>query len=65
MRLGQFKVPFGREALTDDGSLLFTDRSINYFGSFLGRDVGFAGIVQKKGFMGTLGVFTGGGRDNR
>jgi hypothetical protein len=64
IRVGQFKVPFGREALVDDGSLLFTDRSLNYFGSRLGRDVGLAAVVQKKGMMGTLGIFTGGGRDN-
>jgi hypothetical protein len=64
LRVGQFKVPFGREALVEDGSLFFTDRSLNYFGSRLGRDVGLAAVVQKKGLMGTLGIFTGGGRDN-
>ena len=64
VRVGQFKVPFGREALVEDGSLLFSDRSLNYFGSRLGRDVGLAAVVQKKGMMGTLGIFTGGGRDN-
>lgn len=64
LRLGQFKTPFGREALTEDGSLNFSDRSINNLVGVLGRDVGFAGVLQQKGFMGTLGVFTGGGRDN-
>lgn len=64
VRLGQFKVPFGRESLVNDGSLLFTDRSINNLGSLLGRDVGVAGVLQKQGILGTLGVFTGGGRDN-
>ncbi len=64
IRVGQFKVPFGREALIDDGALLFTDRSINNLGSLLGRDVGVAGVIQRQGVMGTLGVFTGGGRDN-
>ena len=64
LRLGQFKAPFGREALTEDGSLNFSDRSINNLVGILGRDVGFAGVLQQKGFMGTLGVFTGGGRDN-
>jgi hypothetical protein len=64
IRLGQFKVPFGRESLIDDGALLFTDRSINHLGSMLGRDVGVAGVIQRQGMMGTLGVFTGGGRDN-
>lgn len=64
IRLGQFKAPFGREALTDDGSLNFTDRSINNLVGILGRDVGFAAVLQQQGFMGTLGIFTGGGRDN-
>ncbi len=64
LRVGQFKVPFGRESLVNDGSLLFTDRSLSYFGTRVGRDVGLAAVVQKKGMMGTFGVFTGGGRDN-
>jgi hypothetical protein len=64
LRLGQFKAPFGRESLTEDGSQNFSDRSINNLVGILGRDVGFAGVLQQKGFMGTIGVFTGGGRDN-
>lgn len=64
VRVGQFKIPFGREALTEDGSLNFSDRSINHLGSVFGRDVGVAGVVQQQGFMGTFGIFTGGGRDN-
>lgn len=64
LRIGQFKTPFGREALTSDGALNFTDRSINHLVGVLGRDVGMAMVVQQKGFMGTLGIFTGGGRDN-
>jgi hypothetical protein len=64
LRVGQFKTPFGKEALTDDGSLNFTDRSINNLTGVIGRDVGFALVTQREGFMGTIGVFTGGGRDN-
>lgn len=64
IRIGQFKAPFGRESLTEDGALNFSDRSINNLVGGLGRDVGVAGVLQQKGFMGTLGVFTGGGRDN-
>ena len=64
LRLGQFKAPFGREALTDDGALSFSDRSINHMVGVLGRDVGVAAVMQQEGFMGTVGVFTGGGRDN-
>jgi hypothetical protein len=62
-RVGQFKVPWGREALVNDGSMMFTTRSINHLGSLLGRDVGVAAVLQQEGFMGTFGVFTGGGRD--
>ena len=64
LRLGQFKAPFGLEALTEDGSLNFSDRSINHLVGVLGRDVGAAAVLQQQGFMGTIGVFTGGGRDN-
>lgn len=64
LRLGQFKTPFGREALTDDGALNFTDRSINHLVGVLGRDVGMAVVFQQQGFMGTVGIFTGGGRDH-
>lgn len=64
VRVGQFKAPFGREALTEDGSLNFTDRSINNLTGILGRDVGFAAVLQREGLMGTIGIFTGGGRDN-
>lgn len=64
LRAGQFKAPFGREALTDDGSQNFTERSINNLTGMLGRDVGVAVVLQQKGYMGTLGIFTGGGRDN-
>lgn len=64
VRLGQFKAPFGREALTEDGSLNFSERSINNLVGILGRDVGVAAVLQQNGFMGTFGVFTGGGRDN-
>ncbi|MBC7690873.1 MAG: hypothetical protein H7222_03835 [Methylotenera sp.] len=64
LRVGQFKVPFGREALIEDGSQFFSSRSLSFAGSRLGRDVGLAAVVQRKGVMGTIGVFTGGGRDN-
>lgn len=64
LRAGQFKAPFGRESLTDDGSQNFTERSINNLSAMLGRDVGMAVVLEQKGYMGTFGIFTGGGRDN-
>ena len=63
VKVGQFRVPYGRERLTDSGTLNFGDRSIQSLGFSWNRDVG-AALSKKHGkFVGTLGVFTGGGRD--
>jgi len=63
VKIGQFKVPYGRENITDEAFLQFTDPSVHFLGFKLGRDVGIAfhGNVGK--FASTVGVFTGGGRD--
>lgn len=63
LRIGQFKVPYGREQLTYEGNLQFADRSINNLGFVVGRDVG-AAVVSHPGLLTLVGgVFTGGGRD--
>jgi hypothetical protein len=63
VKVGQFRVPYGRERLTDSGTLNFGDRSIQSLGFSWNRDVG-AALSKKHGkFAGTVGVFTGGGRD--
>ncbi|MBS2025608.1 MAG: hypothetical protein JST92_24685 [Deltaproteobacteria bacterium] len=63
VKVGQFKVPYGREGLTYDAYTQFGDTSIDYAGFKVGRDVGLA-IVSKPGPMTLIaGVFTGGGRD--
>jgi len=63
VKVGQFRVPYGRERLTDSGSLNFGDRSVQSLGFSWNRDVG-AALSKKHGkFAGTVGVFTGGGRD--
>ncbi len=63
LRVGQFKVPYGRENLTNDGLLSFSERSIQNLALRMGRDVG-AAIHTYPGKMAlALGVFTGGGRD--
>lgn len=63
LRVGQFKVPYGREGLTNSGSLQFTDRSIQ-FGAFkMGRDAGFVLHGYSNELAAAMGVFTGGGRD--
>ncbi|QRN95400.1 hypothetical protein JRI60_41045 [Archangium violaceum] len=63
VRVGQFKVPYGRERLTDSGSLLFADRSIQNMAFRVGRDVGAAFYTQLGPAVAGLGIFTGGGRD--
>ncbi len=63
LKIGQFKVPYGRENLANDGLLQFSDRSIQNLALRMGRDVGAAihGTPGKMAFA--LGIFTGGGRD--
>src|SRR5580698_851485 len=63
LKVGQFKVPYGREQLTYEGNFQFADRSINNLGFIVGRDVG-AAVVSHPGLFTLIGgVFTGGGRD--
>lgn len=63
LKVGQFKVPYGREQLTNSGALAFNDRSIDNLGFQTGRDVGVA-LVKHAGAVTAIGgVFTGGGRD--
>jgi hypothetical protein len=63
VRVGQFKVPYGRERLTDSGELLFADRSIQNLAFRVGRDVGATFHTQAGPLVAGLGIFTGGGRD--
>jgi hypothetical protein len=63
IRVGQYKVPYGREFLCDDGAIQFPHRSINSLGFFLGRDVGAGVAMRKETFSGAIGVYTGGSRD--
>lgn len=63
VKVGQFKVPYGRERLTYSGNSQFIDRSIQDFGFRVGRDVGVAVTLNPGPFTVIGGVFTGGGRD--
>jgi hypothetical protein len=63
LRIGQFKVPYGREALLYSGDSLFVDRSIDHLGFRVGRDVGAALTVHPGPATVIAGLFTGGGRD--
>jgi len=62
-KAGQFKVPYGREGLTNSGYLSFGDRSIQNNAFVVGRDVGAAVYGTSGSLTGVLGIFTGGGRD--
>ncbi|MFY0524358.1 porin [Archangium gephyra] len=63
VRVGQFRVPYGRERLTESGTLLFADRSIQNLAFRVGRDVGATFHTQAGPVVAGLGIFTGGGRD--
>lgn len=63
IKVGQFKVPFGREAMTWESYNFFSDYSLTYNTSENGRDVGAAIHGNYGIFTSTFGVFTGGGRD--
>lgn len=61
IKVGQFRVPFGREGLTDTGYMDFHDRSIASMADYQGRDYGLAIMGTKGNFTGTIGTFSGGG----
>ncbi len=62
-KLGQFKVPYGRERLAYSGNLQFAERSLMNQGFSMGRDYGAAIHTNKGKLAATFGLFTGGGRD--
>lgn len=62
LRAGQFRVPYGRERVTNPATLSFADRSNNSLMFNVGRDVGAAVYANHGDIFGTVGVFTGGGR---
>ena len=63
VKLGQFRVPYGREALGDEGYQDFADRSIANLATNHGRDFGLAIMGTHEKFTGTIGTFPDGGRD--
>jgi hypothetical protein len=63
VKLGQFRVPYGREALGDEGYQDFGDRSIANLATNHGRDFGLAIMGTHEKWTGTLGTFPDGGRD--
>ncbi|MDA1190367.1 MAG: porin [Candidatus Poribacteria bacterium] len=63
INVGQFKVPYSREALSRSDRFYFADRSIQHLGFQVGRDVGAALSSRTGNLVAIAGVFTGGGRD--
>lgn len=62
-RVGQFRNPFGRELMSEGGSLAFNSRSITENWFKLGRDVG-AMLEANAGPVNVIGgIMVGGGRD--
>lgn len=62
-KIGQFRVPYSREGLTDRGYMDYGDRSIANLGSYQSRDYGLALLGTKGVWTGTFGTFSSGGRD--
>src|SRR5581483_4973483 len=62
-KIGQFRVPYSREGLTDRGYMNFAERSIANLGSYQSRDYGLAVMGTKGVWTGTFGTFSSGGRD--
>jgi hypothetical protein len=63
LKIGQFRVPYSREGLTDRGYMNWGERSIMNMASYQGRDYGLALLKTSGNLTGTLGLFSAGGRD--
>ncbi|MBI3553391.1 MAG: hypothetical protein HY077_12925 [Elusimicrobia bacterium] len=63
LKIGQFRVPYSREGLTDRGYMDFADRSVANLGSYQSRDYGLALMATQGVWTGTFGTFSSGGRD--
>ncbi len=62
-KIGQFRVPYSREGLTDTGYMDYASRSVANLASFQSRDYGLALLATKGVWTGTVGTFSSGGRD--
>lgn len=62
-KFGQFRVPFGREGLTDRGYMDFGERSVANLPIYQGRDYGMAIMGKTGNLVGTIGTWSGGGRN--
>src|SRR5207249_4284767 len=62
-KIGQFKVPYGRESINDEAQFQFVEHSIDFNGFNLGRDYGAALHTYHGKLAAAAGLFTGGSRD--
>lgn len=63
LKIGQFRVPYSRERISDEAYFNFADRSIQNLGFRQGHDIGLAVHAYKGNLAGTIGTFDAGGRD--
>jgi hypothetical protein len=63
VRVGQFKVPYSLERLTDPTQIMFIDRSVMNMAFEMGRDYGAAVHSNFGDVKGAVGIFSGGGRN--
>ncbi len=63
VKVGQFRVPYGREGITDRGYMNFAERSIATMASYQTRDYGLALQRHSGKLAATMGLFSGGGRN--
>lgn len=63
LKIGQFRVPYSREGITDRAYLDFGDRSIANLASYQSRDYGLALMSTHGVWTGTVGTFSSGGRN--
>ncbi len=63
LKVGQFRVPYSREGLTDTGYMPFSERSIGSDAFYQGRDYGLALQGYKGKFAGTIAAMSGAGED--
>lgn len=61
-KIGQFRVPYSREGLTDTGFMDFGARSVSNLASNQSRDYGLALMATKGVWTGTFGTFSSAGR---
>jgi hypothetical protein len=62
-KFGQFRVPYGREGLTDTGYMDFGARSIASMPVYQDRDYGMALQGKSGNWVGTIGTWSGGARN--